>query len=338
MSVKKATSKAVFDACEQLELLDRPWNRDDVRSLVGGGSFSVIDPLVQAWRRLQPVREVAPTLPAELLVQVATMLEQQVSDFISEVDGRDKERAEGFDEAYEELSDNLQQLESDLSGRLELAQQANHSLEAEYSRLESELDNKNKDGLALELKLQLSEESNRLLSQRLQGQKEFYEQALERQKLAQQDNEDRIAEQNSQQVNQLKLEGLQQLSRQKSELAEASELAENRLMRMLDQERAELKQLQLTSDSKLESLRREVRNEKKEVGVQKLAINALESSLQQSQQAGKEVSLQCEAQLAQLKSEKNVLIGQAAVQAKEKSDLQELKDAITLLRGQLPSH
>ena len=78
MSMKKATPKAVFEACEQLELQDRPWNRDDIRSLVGGGSFSVIDPLIQAWRKLQPVREVAPSVPAELLIQVATLLEQQI--------------------------------------------------------------------------------------------------------------------------------------------------------------------------------------------------------------------------------------------------------------------
>ena len=121
MSIKKATPKAVFDACEQLELLGKTWNRDDVRMIIGGGSFVVIDPLIQAWRKLQPVREVAPTVPTELLIQVASMLEKQMADFIGTVEQQDKEREEILLSLNKSASESFELRESQLEAELELA-------------------------------------------------------------------------------------------------------------------------------------------------------------------------------------------------------------------------
>lgn len=142
MSIKKATPKAVFDACEQLELLDKSWNRDDVRALIGGGSFSVIDPLIRAWRQLQPVREVAPTVPTDLLIQIATMLERQVSEFIGDIEARDQAREETLLSLNENASEIFSRREAELETQIDLAKQANHQLEAELSRLEGELRDK----------------------------------------------------------------------------------------------------------------------------------------------------------------------------------------------------
>ena len=335
MSLKKATPKAVFDACEQLELLDRSWNRDDVRTLVGGGSFSVIDPLIQAWRKLQPVREVAPSIPADLLIQMATMLEQKVSGYIEDVELRDQEREAVLLEANEVVSANLQQIESKLTEQLELSQQANHDLEAECSRLEAELDEKHQLGLTLELKFQLSKEAETSLHQRLKEQQGFYEQALKEQKQSKQQSEERLLEQHQQQVQQLKLESQQQLIQQKTQLADAFESAENRLMRLLDQARNELKEQQLAAANKIDSLRNECQVQSQLAANQKLEIKTLESVLLQMKEDAQQLGLQQAAQLAVLENEKLILQQQVLQQVKEKDDFNSLKDSIQLLQKQL---
>ncbi|NRA23459.1 MAG: hypothetical protein HRU08_03100 [Oleispira sp.] len=340
MSLKKATPKAVFDACEQLEQVGDSWNRDDVRLFIGGGSFSVIDPLVQAWRRLQPMREVAPTVPSDLLIQVATMLEQQVSDFMAEVKRRDEEREVSFFQTGEVLANNLHKLETDLTERLELAQQANHDLEAECSRLEFELNEKSQASLAADLKLQVAEESVQLLNQRLQEQGSFYEQALKQQKLEHKNSQDRVEELHQQQVEQLKLEHQQEMTKQKSDLREASQMTENRLLRLLDQSRNELKEVQLSSNSRLEGLGQELQNHQQLGHKQKLENQALELLQQQSKLEFEGKISRLEVQVAKLNNEKSDLDSQL-LQCKlkgnkqEKSDLQQLKDSIKLLQSQV---
>ena len=67
MAHKIATASTVFAACDRLNAANERWNREDVRNDVGGGGYVVIDPLIRAWRELKPLREAAPTTPAELL-------------------------------------------------------------------------------------------------------------------------------------------------------------------------------------------------------------------------------------------------------------------------------
>jgi hypothetical protein len=335
MSLKKATPKAVFDACEQLELLDRPWNRDDVRSLVGGGSFSVIDPLIQAWRKLQPVREVAPSVPTDLLIQVASMLEQQVSDYIEDIKLRDQEREKALLEANGVVAESLQKMEAELTEQLDLSQQANHDLEAECSRLERELEGKSQLFLTMELKLRVSEEGAVSLNQRLKEQQAFYENSLEQQIRSQQEEIIRTGELYQQQTNQLKLESQQQLSQQKVELLDAGQTVENRLMRLLDQGRNELKEQQLTSNSKIDSLHNDSQIQNQLAARQKLETKALESTLLQIKEDAKELGLYQAAQLAVVENEKRVLQQQVLQQVKEKDDFNSLKDSIQLLQKQL---
>jgi hypothetical protein len=340
MSLKKATSKAVFEACEQLELQDRSWNRDDVRTIVGGGSFSVIDPLIQAWRKLQPVREVAPNVPADLLIQVATMLEDQISGYIKDIEARDQKREEALLEANKLVAENLQEIELELTEQLELSQQANHDLEAECSRLESELEGKSQSLLTAELKLQVSKEGAASLNQRIKEQQTFYESSLKQQKQSQQEENIRASELLLQQMNQLKLESQQQLSQQKTELLDASQITENRLMRLLDQGRNELKELQLSSSNKIEDLNREQQVDKRLANKQRLEVNTLESSLTQAEQQARKDTEGLEAQITQLNDENANLQGQLAEYKSQgaergKSEFQQLRDSIRLLQEQV---
>lgn len=335
MSLKKATPKAVFDACEQLELLDRPWNRDDVRLSIGGGSFSVIDPLIQAWRKLQPIRQVAPTVPTDLLIQVATMLEMQISDYVSEVELRDQQREVTLLALNETVAENLQQLESELTEQLALSQQANHELEAECSRLEYELAEKAQSLLSAEFKLQVSEEAAVSLNQRLKEQQGFYESSLQVQKQSQQDESARALELHQQQVNQMRMEAQQQLAQQKAELIDAAQLSENRLMRLLDQGRNELKELQLSYGEKLEALTREQQVDKQLGNKQIHEINSLEIALQQTQLETTQLTAQHETQLILLNNDKLSLQQQLMEQAAEKGGLESLASSIKQIQDQM---
>lgn len=346
MSLKKATPKAVFDACEQLELLERPWNRDDVRLSIGGGSFSVIDPLIQAWRKLQPIREVAPSVPTDLLIQVASMLEQQVSGYIAEMELRDQEREAALLEVNKTIAENLQQVEFKLTEQLELSQQANHELEAELARLTTELDDKNQSVSVMKLKLQVSEEAAASLNLRLKEQQAFYESTLKQQKEAQQESSIRADELHQQNVIQIKQESQQQLAQQKSELVEAGQIAENRLMRLLDQGRGELKELNAASNNKIEHLGRELQTEKQLSNQQALEMNSLSSqnaSFSQAEQQYQQKVRDLDMQLSRLTHENESLKGQLQEQQsrgsqQEKSDLQQLKDSIRLLQNQMGTH
>ena len=339
MSLKKATPKAVFDACEQLELLDRSWNRDDVRTLVGGGSFSVIDPLIQAWRKLQPVREVAPTVPSDLLIQVATMLEQQMSGYIAEIDARDSEREGALLKASEVLAESLHQVELELTTQLEVTQQANHDLEAECSRLESELSEKSQYSASLETQRSISEETINSLNSRIKEQQEFYESSLKFQRQGQQESEARLLEQGEQQVSQLKLELQQQLVQQKSEINDAAELAENRLMRLLDQARNELKEVQLGYESKINMLREQIQEVEQISTRQKLKLNSSESELREVSSALEQKTAILNDELSKSKQECRQLREQAAnlknkVDVEGRENLQTIRELVQSLQNQ----
>lgn len=337
MSAKKATPKAVFDACEQLELLEQPWNRDDVRTLVGGGSFSVIDPLIQAWRKLQPVREVAPTVPTDLLIQMATMLEQQVSSYIEDVESRDQQREEALLALNETASKNFAEIEAELEANLDVAEQSNHQLEAELARLDSDLRSKDQQINTLELELKVSKESNSALSNRQQEQKAFYETTLTQQKAefkqSMLDETSRAAQAHQQQMSELKLENQQQLARQKSELLEAAEVAENRLMRLLDESRSELKELARDSAAKIDSLSHDLQTERQLVNSQRLEIKSLEGSLVQYQKNAEEVQERLNQENELLKKKLLDLKNEGSV--REQNDLQQLKESIRLLQEQV---
>ena len=325
MSQKKATPKAVFEACQQLAASieeGESWNRDDVRLLVGGGSFAVIDPLIKVWRKLQPMRDVAPSIPSELLVQIATLLEQQVTGYIAEVQQADEQRELLFNQATEELAKNLNSMEVRLTTELEEAKQSNHSLESECSRLESELAQSQKEQHSLDLRLELMEKELAQANLRLAAEKERSD------KIILQSQEDaealrlRLTEQNTLALANAKLDHQQQVLDQKKQLQDAAELAENRLMRLLDQARSEIKEAQVTFEHKLSGMNLQQLEDKQTINKQKLEVNVIGSELKQSN----DECLLLREQLLQQKTENSQV---------ERADLQAIKASILSLQGQL---
>jgi len=341
--MKKATPKAVFEACQQLSLSmeeGESWNRDDVRHLVGGGSYAVIDPLIKAWRNLQPVREVAPSIPSELLIQVASLLEQQVSGYIAEVEQRDEQREFFFRQAGEELASNLQAVEDALTSDLELAQQAKHELDAECSRLDAELSLSQQEGYGLALKLELMEKELVQANQRLSSEKERYDRIIDQANKDKESLQVRLSEQNVQAIADCKLDYQQQLAAQKSQLLNAAELSENRLMRLLDQARVEMKELQQSCEGKLDAGSRQQQQDKAGLNKQKLEINVLESELKLLKQGVEQQVLEHESLLLLANNEVTALRDQLLQQRsqgvqEDKSDLQAIKDSILTLQNQL---
>lgn len=351
MSMKKATPKAVFAACEKLALTGNPWNRDDVRAIIGGGSFTVIDPLIKAWRKLQPVREVAPSVPAEVLIEIAGLIEQKVTQFVDDVRARDYTREQTLLQLNETSALEFEQREAELLTQLDESQHANHQLEAELSRIESESKGeitKQKEIIQeLSLKLTLSEEANSVLKNQLTEQKAFFESSLkdlkQDHKAALSDLANRNHELNSEQTQKLKLEHQQQLAQQKTELISAAEITENRLMRLLDQARNESKALNLDFNEKIETLNRELQAKKQLCNEQSLEIKSLNStnvnlSLESNKVQQQVVDLKQELSVLRSENKKikdQLLAYQEQGDQQAKSDLQQLKDSIRLLQEQV---
>lgn len=332
MTQKKATPKAVFEACQQLSISleeGESWNRDDVRLLVGGGSFAVIDPLIKAWRKLQPMREVAPSLPSELLLQVATLLEQQVEGYISEVQQRDEKRESLFNQAGMELAENLRQLEERLTSELEEAKFANHDLESECSRLESELIGSQQESYSQALKLEMMEKELDQAGLALKAEKERHDRNLLQSQKEAEALRLRMAEQNTQETNSLKLDYQQQLASQKKQLVDAAELAENRLMRLLDQSRLEMKESQGDFEVKLAGFNQKNQEDQSIIGQKKLEMKVLVTEVEQRSE-----------QISLLAKENDMLKDRLSQQQSEiihedASDLKAIKDSIALLQKQL---
>lgn len=332
MSQKKATPKAVFAACQQLAASSEEgesWNRDDVRFLVGGGSFAVIDPLIKTWRELQPIREIAPSLPTELLMQVASLLEQQIEGYISEVQQRDEQRGALFDQTSIELAENFRQMEEHLTSELEEAKLSNHVLESECSRLQSELITSQQENSSQSLKLEMMEKELDQAGLLLQSEKKRHDGILQRSQREAEAFQTRMAEQNTQAMNHLKLDYQQQLANQKIQLADAAELSENRLMRLLDQSRLERKESQTTFEIKLSEYHQKSQQDQSIIGQHKLQVSVLQAEVKQQSE-----------QLSQLIKENKDLKDQLSQQHSEithedASDLKAIKDSIAIMQKQL---
>lgn len=239
MSRKIATPVAVFAACDQLDTSGKPWNRDDVRIAVGGGGFSVIDPLIQAWRKLKPVKALASSTPTALLHQVAEALEVHFSQHMSDVEHRETERTRIFESTIDDVSERLSSVEVEL----EQANTSNLELAEERSRLADEIEehhrNRHEKERAL-LKLQAENDELGGLTQRLEKQNGA---------LAEQYKLDRKSLENKHESNIASIlrEHKSELSKEKKELTERNEQAENRLMLLLDQERTDARKQIKTS-------------------------------------------------------------------------------------------
>ena len=234
MAQKIATVSTVFAACDRLDAANERWNRDDVRHEVGGGGFVVIDPLIKAWRELKPLREAAPSTPAELLHQVAASLESHITGFIGETETRLTESQQVFDKTVSELSERLAVLESGLMEK----EASLVALTAEESELTEQLEasQKSLNGANKE-KAQLIAENDGYRGQIARMESEHKEASRS---LAADMKEQ--AQEAARERKRLSDEHSSELTKQRKELVEIAEQSENRLMVLLDQERLAAKE------------------------------------------------------------------------------------------------
>lgn len=233
MARKIATASTVFAACDRLDAANDRWNREDVRNEVGGGGYVVIDPLIRAWRELKPLREAAPTTPAELLHQMATTLESHISGFIEETESRQVESQQIFDATVSELAERLATLESELNEKEASLQE----IATDRSNLAEQLEDSQQSLNALKLaQTQLVTENDGYRGQIVRMESEHKE-AIAKLNADAKD----LAKEHAHERARASDEHSAALTAQRRELTEASEQTENRLMVLLDQERQTVK-------------------------------------------------------------------------------------------------
>ena len=234
MSRKIATPAAVFAACEALEEAGKPWNRDDVRHAVGGGGYSVIDPLIQAWRKINPIKAIAPTTPTDLLHVLAESIESHLSQYIRDVEQRDNERLKAFENSALSLSERINDLE------LKIQQQGVQLDAAESEKLQLQ----SKNGEYTEKIAEVTQTNAKRLAEcdELRGSIQRLEVQFEEAKSSHMLELSKQTDQHHEQINAIKSDYQQQLTLQKNDLIKSNEQSENRLMRLIEQERSSSKQ------------------------------------------------------------------------------------------------
>jgi chromosome segregation ATPase len=234
MALKIATVGTVFAACDRLDAVNTRWNREDVRNEVGGGGYVVIDPLIKAWRGLKPLREAAPTTPAELLHQVATTLESHITDFMGESESRQVESQQVFDATVSELAAGLATLE----GELEEKEASLQEMAADRSSLVDQLEDSEQS--LEEVKVahtQLVTENDGYRGQ-IARMEDEHKEALAKLDADAKD----LAKEHARERTRASDEHSAALASQRKEMTEAAEQTENRLMVLLDQERQAAKE------------------------------------------------------------------------------------------------
>ena len=319
MSRKIATPEAVFNACENLELSGKTWNRDDVRHAVGGGGYNVIDPLIQAWRKLKPVKEIASTTPTELLFQIAQSLESHFNSFIQDGEQREMERTQIFKSTVEELSEKINQLEE----QSESLMTSNKELTEERARQNDLIENfhsklTNKESEITELQTRNDELIG--LTHRLEKQ------------LADQSKEHKATLKTLENKHETRIDSLikehkTELIRQKEELIKQGELNENRLMRLLDQERTDSKKQREQQNQKLEELRQREQDSKERIITLTTECQHLRDNLDTSERTNDKLN----DRLANEQSRYDALLKKR----NETSELEELKSTILALKDKL---
>ena len=328
-----ANASNVFAACDRLDAANDRWNREDVRSEVGGGGWVVIDPLIKAWRALRPLREVAPSTPTELLQQVAASLEAHIAGFTEEAEGRLSENQKIFDTTVSELSEKLAILEAELEQKTESLQAsdfANAALTEQLEQAQTELAESRTENA------KLVTENDGLTGQVSRMEKE-HKTAIQSIQTEQRE----LLKQHAQERSQAAEEHATAIAAQRKELAQQAEQAENRLMVLLDQERQEAK----TAESKLSGNLEKVTQK---VQAQRDTIIALETSVKGLTRQNEKLDLELTARVENYTTLQTSLEEQKATTASIKQEftaykqqhalggeLGALQDAVAGLQAQL---
>lgn len=277
MSRKIATPAAVFAACEALEEAGKPWNRDDVRYSVGGGGYNVIDPLIQTWRKIKPIKAIAPNTPTDLIHVIVESIESHIFEYTNEVENRDRERAKAFEMSALNLSDKIAELEK-------MVQQYDIQL------TESENENQQQQGRIETLSKTARDLNQSMIKQQtendeLRGSIQRIETQLQDEKADHLAEIEHLQINHKEKVNALLKEQDQKLSLQKRDLIKSNEQSENRLMRILQQERSSSEKSIKEIQKKLEDTIREHADIKVKNTTQADKIKRLEMEVQALKEA-----------------------------------------------------
>jgi chromosome segregation ATPase len=298
MALKIATVDTVFAACDRLDAANTRWNREDVRNEVGGGGYVVIDPLIKAWRGLKPLREAAPTTPAELLHQVATTLESHITSFIGEAESRLAETQQVFDTTVLELSERLASQESELEEK-ETALQA---MAADRSKLAEQLE-ESQESLS-EIKVahtQLVTENDGCRGQIARMEREHKE------ALAKLDADAKaVAKAQTRERAKASEEHSAELAGQRKEMTEAGEQTENRLMVILDQERQAAKESTAQLSDQLAKVSEKAQSHREKAIELEATIRELKGQNGKLDSDLAETTVQCSEFSTALKAEKTI--------------------------------
>lgn len=235
MAKKIATAAAVFRACNELDAGGQSWNRDDVRLRVGGGGFNIIDPLIQAWRRLKPLKSIAPNTPTELLHQVTESLEQHLSTFVEKAEKNVTDSQAVFEQTTSELAETIDNLNNQISEITEAHQELKSQHKAllhKYQELEEDL-----------RKSQNSEERLQTGNDGLRGQIQRIKSEFETAKDEDQKAMMELKRQHQEAIAARDKQHQDRLQSEKSEWQNTHQLSEDRLLRLLDKERQQSKEL-----------------------------------------------------------------------------------------------
>lgn len=335
MAKKIATVSSVFAACDRLEAANERWNRDDVRSAIGGGGYVVIDPLIQAWRALKPLREAAPSTPAELLQYVAVSLEAHITGFTAEAETRLSESRSVFEGTVSELSERLATLTNDLELKGTGLEQASGERVALEVQLEEQREAAN---VVSTENIKLVTENDALTGQLARLEAEHKE-AIEK---LQRDAKE-LAKEQMQERRRVSEEHTAAMARERVELHEAAEQAENRLMVMHDQERQAAKESVTQLSKELRESSDKTQRHREEVIEQEGVVRQLTSEKGDLAVELQARVAQCEVFTAALEKERNrFLMLQRDFDAYKKEhrvsgDLGALQDAVKALQKQVSS-
>ncbi len=328
-----ATASNVFAACDRLDAANERWNREDVRSEVGGGGWVVIDPLIQAWRALRPLKELAPSTPTELLQQVAASLEAHIAGFTQEAEGRLTESQKIFDATIAELSEKLVSLETELEEKtasLASSESENAALTEQLEQAKAELETSRTENA------RLVTENDGLIGQVSRMEKE-HRTTIQ----AMQSEQRELLKQHAEERSRVVEEHAAAIAAQRKELAQEAEQAENRLMVLLDQERQEAKAVESKLLGNLDKVTQKVQS-------QRDTIVALETSVTELTRQNEKLDSELAARLEHNTALKASLEEQKAATAsieqeftayKQRhalgSELGALQDAVAGLQAQL---
>lgn len=328
-----ATASNVFAACDRLDAANERWNREDVRSEVGGGGWVVIDPLIQAWRALRPLREVAPSTPTELLQQVAASLEAHIAGFTQEAERRLSESQNIFDTTISELSEKLANLEAELEEKtasLASSESENAALTEQLEKAKTEIEASRTD-IA-----RLVTENDGFTGQVSRLEKE-HRAAIQSMQTEQRE----LLKQHAQERSRVAEEHATAVAAQRKELAREAEQAENRLMVLLDQERQEAKAAESKLSGNLEKVTLKAQ-------IQRDAIIALETTVTELTRQNEKLDSELVTRVENITALQAALDEQKAATSaimqkfdaykegyKFGGELSALQEAVTKLQGQL---